>query len=451
MTRDKKIILDTDLMKNHINDDEIGQLQPEIEKAINGLHNGTCSGSDFLGWLDLPAKVETQELPKVKEIANEIRENADYLIVIGIGGSYLGARAAIDLLMPSFEVQAKGPQVIYFGNQLSSDYAHELLQFLKDKSIYVNVISKSGTTTEPGVAFRIIKKFMQKRYSQAELRKRIIATTDRSKGALREMVSLEGYRDFIIPDDVGGRFSVLTPVGLLPIAAAGVNVDELLNGAKTMMDIARNTANIFDNPSVLYAAIRYLLGQKGKQIEILASFEPYSHYFAEWWKQLFGESEGKDGKGLFPTSVDFTTDLHSLGQYIQQGQRILFETFLYFQNSNHELLIPEFQDDHDGMNYLANRNLSEVNFQAYRGTTLAHYDGGVPNMTFFVPVRNAYFLGQLFYLFEYAVAISGLLLKVNPFNQPGVEAYKQNMFALLGKPGFEKRKEELDQLVKNLK
>ena len=450
MVEENKITLDISLLKNEVQLDEIKALQPSVEKAIQSLRDRSCAGNEFLGWMDLPERMAGEELEKIESIAQEIRDKADVLIIIGIGGSYLGARAAIDLLTPAFHAEPQKPEIIYLGHHLSMDYIAELLAYLKGKKIYVNVISKSGTTTEPGVAFRIIKDFMLKSFSPTEVKDRIIATTDRSRGALRQMANNEGYRNFIIPDDVGGRFSVLTPVGLLPIAAAGIDIDQLLAGAREMRQLVSAESDIYTNPALLYAAIRQLLYRKGKSIEILASFEPYLHYFCEWWKQLYGESEGKDGKGLFPASVNFTTDLHSLGQYIQEGQRILFETFLFFRQSGSNVKIPAFDDDLDGMNYLAGRTIQHVNEQAYRGTTLAHYDGGVPNMTVFIPKRNEYYLGQLFYMFEYAVAVSGLLLGVNPFNQPGVEAYKQNMFALLGKPGFEMQNKKLLQRLKEL-
>ena len=448
MKKNDMISLDTRFLKGYLSLDEIHTIEPKVNRAKESLLTKTCAGHDFLGWVDLPFQNNNDEIDLINQYAAEIKENADYLIVIGIGGSYLGARATIEFLSPAFG--ANKPQILYFGHQLSMDYAWELLDFLKDKSFYVNVISKSGTTTEPGIAFRIIKDFMQKKYSAAEMKKRIIATTDKQNGALRKLVDSEEYRSLVIPDDVGGRFSVLTPVGLLPIAAAGFNIRDLLDGARAMADICQKSQSTMDNPAVLYAAIRHLLHNNGINIEILSAFEPYLYYVSEWWKQLFGESEGKDGKGLYPASVNFTTDLHSMGQYIQDGNRILLETFLNVASSKRSIDVPFFDQDVDGMNYLAGKELHAVNFEAYQGTALAHHAGKVPGLTINIPERNEKILGQLFYFFEFAVAISGLLLNVNPFNQPGVEDYKKNMFALLGKPGFETQQQQLLNLLKEL-
>jgi glucose-6-phosphate isomerase len=441
------ISLDTTLLKNHIHDHEIEQLQKPIEQITTSLQEKTCTGSDFLGWLDLPYQKNNSELDKIQNLAKKIREKSDYFISVGIGGSYLGARATIECLTPG--LRPTKPEILFFGHHLNAEYATEVLDSIKNKNIYVNVISKSGTTTEPGIAFRLLRDFMEKNYSPDELKRRIITTTDKQKGALRKLTDEKGYENFIIPDDVGGRFSVLTPVGLLPIAVAGIDINELLNGAKKMADTCLTVQNIKDNPALLYAVSRYLLYQKGKSVEILSSFDPYMHYVSEWWKQLFGESEGKDGKGIFPASADFTTDLHSLGQFIQDGFRSLFETFLIIDQPNKTVKIPDVKDDRDGMNYLVDENLNQINHQAYKGTAIAHYDGGVPSMTIRMPKKNAFYLGQLFFLFEFAVAVSGLLAGVNPFDQPGVEDYKNNMFALLGKPGHEKRKTELENRLKN--
>ncbi|MBN2012278.1 glucose-6-phosphate isomerase [candidate division KSB1 bacterium] len=409
-------------ISSFVNDDIINQLQPEVDTAHEMLSNKTGKGSDFLGWLDLPFNSDAI-VSEVIEVADRIKDKADTLVCVGIGGSYLGAKAVIEALQPK-----KGVEIVYAGHNIDSTSLSRLLKTLKDRKYCVNVISKSGTTLEPAVTFRIIKDNMKKK-----ARKRIVATTDKAEGALKRMADAEGYKTFIIPDDVGGRFSVLTPVGLLPIAAAGVDIQALMQGAKDCAE-AISQPDLSTNPSYRYAAIRSALYRAGTRIEILANFNPALHYISEWWKQLYGESEGKENKGLFPASVDFTTDLHSLGQYIQEGQRLIMETFLLVEKSKKQIQVPPDKNNYDGLNYLAGKSMDEINDNAYQGTALAHKDGGVPNMAIIMPELNAYNLGQLIYFFEKAVAISGYLLGVNPFDQPGVEAYKNNMFSLLGKP-----------------
>ena len=440
MDKNMNISLDIALLKHFIDDKVLNAMQLKVDKVIDSIHNGTCLGNDYLGWVDLPFNVNAAELDSILKIAGEIKSNDGYLICIGIGGSYLGARATIDFLASPF----KDNRIFYLGHQLSSDYVSGLMEHIAGINIYVNVISKSGTTTEPGIAFRILLDKMRALFPDSnDLRQRIIATTDKQKGALRELVDSEGFRPFVIPDDVGGRFSVLTPVGLLPIAAMGYDIKALLEGARSMAQLCRDNTSVLENPVLTYAVSRYLLYQHGKKVEVLSAFDPALQYVGEWWKQLYGESEGKDGLGIFPASTLFTTDLHSMGQYIQDGERMLFETFINIAQTKKSVDIPETKDNKDGMNYLTGMNLAEVNYQAYRGTALAHYSGGVPNMTITMPERNEYYLGQLFYFFEYAVAVSGLLLGINPFNQPGVEDYKKNMFALLGKPGYEELRKKL--------
>ena len=431
--------LDIELLKDIVSTKSLEEMQPQIDKVVESITNRTCAGNDFLGWVDLPINFDKKELEDIKAVAAEMHEQADHIICIGIGGSYLGARATMDFLSSPMG----NDKILYLGHQLSSDYVAALLEKITGKSCYVNVISKSGTTTEPGVAFRILLEKLKSEYSQSELKKRIIATTDKSRGALRTLSDAEGFRSFVIPDDVGGRFSVLTPVGLVPIAAAGFDIDALLAGARDMAQLCRENRNVLENPVLTYAACRNLLYKAGKKVEVMSAFDPSLQYVGEWWKQLYGESEGKDGVGIFPASTVFTTDLHSMGQYIQDGERTLFETFVNIANMRKKATIPVMDDDLDGMNYLAGKDLSEVNYQAYRGTALAHLAGGVPNMTLTLNERSEYALGQLFYFYEFAVAVSGLLLEINPFDQPGVEAYKKNMFALLGKPGYEDRRKEL--------
>ncbi len=437
------LALDISLLKNYVSETDIRDLQPLIDKVRSSLYEKTCAGSDFLGWIDLPYTIQ-KEMPRIKQVAQEIHDNSDHLISIGIGGSYLGARAAIDFLADPF---IGNKRVLFFGHHISSDYTASLLDYVLDKSVYANVISKSGTTTEPAVAFRLLRDALSKKYSQDELQKRIITTTDKSKGVLRGITDSEGYRSFIIEDDIGGRFSVLGPVGLLPIAAAGYDIDALVHGAQDMADYFKSTTDVLENDILTYAAARFLLYQQNKTVEILSAFEPNLQYIGEWWKQLFGESEGKENKSIYPTSANLTTDLHSLGQYMQEGSRFLFETFLTLQNVKNTVTIPNVSDDTDKLNFLSGKSVEFVNRQAHRGTQYAHSDGDLPNMTLTIPERSEYALGQLFCFFEFAVAISGLLLEVNPFNQPGVEAYKQNMFALLGKPGYEQRKTELEKEI----
>jgi glucose-6-phosphate isomerase len=435
--------LDTEHLRYTIAPHEWSHLTPQVNRAVKQLFDKTCPGNEFLGWVDLPSRALEQDVSLINDCAREIREHAGTFILVGIGGSYLGARAVIDALSPLFTSTPRIPDIRYMGHHLHPDSSRHLLDTLDPTSTYINVISKSGTTTEPGIAFRLLRKHLEDALGPEQARKQIIATTDKQSGALRTLTDQEGYRSFVIPDDVGGRFSVLTPVGLLPIAAAGFDIEALLTGARDMQEFCRQHPSLEDNPALQYAAARTALYQKGYTTEILAGFDPTLHTVSEWWKQLFGESEGKDGKGIFPASVDFTTDLHSMGQYIQQGRRTLFETFLWVERSQQSLPIPDTKENLDGMNYLSGKDLHHVNEQAYRGTTLAHLDGGVPNMTLCLSEKNEYALGQLFYFFEFAVAVSGLMMGVNPFNQPGVEAYKRNMFALLGKPSFEDLQKQL--------
>ncbi|MFZ3576797.1 glucose-6-phosphate isomerase [Virgibacillus sp. DJP39] len=432
-----------------LNEDELEQMKEAVSAAHQALHNKTGAGNDYLGWLDLPNSFDQEEFTRIKASAEKIRKDSDVLLVIGIGGSYLGARAAIEMLNHSFahmldKEQRKAPQVIFVGHHISSTYMQELLEVLDDKDVSINIISKSGTTTEPAIAFRIFRSFLEEKYGIDGAKNRIYATTDKQQGALKKLATEEGYESFVIPDDVGGRFSVLTAVGLLPIAASGLSIDDMMDGAKQAADdLAINSLN--DNPAYQYAAIRNCLYSKGNTIEMLINYEPQLHYVGEWWKQLFGESEGKDQKGIFPASANFTTDLHSLGQYIQDGRRNLFETVLHVNSSKKELTVTEDKQNLDGLNYLTGKSLHEINDKAFQGTMIAHNDGGVPNLVIELPALDAYTFGYLVYFFEKACAISGYLLGVNPFNQPGVEAYKKNMFALLGKPGFESEKEALEK------
>ena len=400
------------------------------------------AGNDFVGWVDLPVETDLEEYDRIKKAAKKIRSDSEYLVVIGIGGSYLGARAAIEFLSHSFYTQMSGTKVLFAGNSVSTKYLKDLTDVIGDSDYSVNVISKSGTTTESAIAFRFFKERMEAKYGKKEAAKRIYATTDRHKGALKAMADVEGYETFVVPDDIGGRFSVLTAVGLLPIAAAGCDTDALIKGMKDMR--GRCMEEEYEvNPALLYAASRNLLYRKGKWIEVLANYEPSFHYVSEWWKQLYGESEGKGGKGIFPASVDLTTDLHSMGQYLQDGKRILLETVVEIGDTGAEIICGTDEKDTDGLNYLAGKSLDYVNKAAMKGTMLAHVDGGVPVLHVCLKDNSAYSLGQLFYFFEFACGVSGYLLGVNPFNQPGVESYKKNMFALLGKPGFEELGKEL--------
>jgi glucose-6-phosphate isomerase len=432
-----------------LNPNEIELLAPTVRAAHERLVSRKGPGADFLGWLDLPAKYDKAELGRIRHAAARIRKDSEILVVVGIGGSYLGARAAIEMLGHSFGNAApkkvrKAPQVFFAGNGISSTYLADLLDVLAGKDVSINVISKSGTTTEPAVAFRVLKNWMEARYGREGARDRIYATTDASRGALRKLATEEGYETFTIPDDIGGRYSVLTAVGLLPIAVAGIDVREAMRGAKDARK-AFADADPSSNPVLQYVAARNCLLRKGYPIEMLVNYEPGLHFFTEWWKQLFGESEGKDGKGIFPAGADFSTDLHSMGQYIQDGARFLFETSLLVETPRRPLAIPDDPQDLDGLNFLSGRDLDDVNAKAAQGTGLAHVDGGVPNLRIVVPALTPYWFGQLVYFFEKACAVSGYVLGVNPFDQPGVEAYKKNMFALLGKPGYEAEKARLEK------
>lgn len=440
----KKLELDLSKVLDFFSCEEIAKMEEEVKNAEKLLMEGTGEGNDFLGWINLPTNYNKDEFERIKLAAKKIRENSEVLVVIGIGGSYLGARATIDFLSNTFYNKVpNGPEIYFAGNSISGTYLAHLIQVIGDRDFSVNVISKSGTTTEPAIAFRIFKEMLEKKYGVEGARERIFATTDASKGALKKLSTEQNYETFTIPDDVGGRFSVLTPVGLLPIAAAGIDIDALMAGARE----AQNdyTAPYAENDCYKYAAVRNLLLRKGKCIELLINYEPKLHYVAEWWKQLYGESEGKDGKGLFPASVDLSTDLHSMGQYIQDGQRILFETLIDIDEKETDVVIPFDEADLDGLNYIAGKGMNFVNEKAMLGTQLAHVDGGVPNIRVCMPKADAFSLGYLFYFFEKSCGISGYLLGVNPFNQPGVEAYKKNMFALLGKSGYEKEAEALNK------
>ncbi|ELP8670720.1 TPA: glucose-6-phosphate isomerase [Staphylococcus pseudintermedius] len=422
---------------------ELDQQQDAVKAIHRTIHEGTGAGSDFLGWVDLPVNYDKEEFSRIKEVAKQVQSHSDVLVVIGIGGSYLGARSAIEMLTPAFKKDSEYPEIIFAGNHLSSSYLQSLIDYLADKDYSVNVISKSGTTTEPAVAFRIFKKLLEEKYGKEEAVKRIFATTDQAKGALKQLATNEGYETFVVPDDVGGRFSVLTAVGLLPIAVAGIDIDAMMGGAAKARE-ELSSDDLSSNIAYQYASIRNILYNKGYTTEMLINYEPSLQYFNEWWKQLFGESEGKDLKGIYPSSANFTTDLHSLGQYVQEGRRFLIETVLKVENPEHDITIEEDADDLDGLNYLAGKTVDEVNTKAFEGTLLAHTDGGVPNMVVKLPRLDAETYGYVVYFFELAVAMSGYQLGVNPFNQPGVEAYKQNMFALLGKPGFEDKKKDLE-------
>ena len=418
-------------------------LRPHLLKASDWLRNGGGKGSDFLGWVDLPEAYDKDEFARIQKAAKKIQSDSKALVVIGIGGSYLGARGVIECLCsPNYNLKPKNtPNVYFMGNGLSSAATKEVYDLVKDVDFSVNVISKSGTTTEPAVAFRFFKELLEKKYGKEGAAKRIFATTDKARGALKSLADAEGYETFVVPDNVGGRYSVLTAVGLLPIAVAGVDLGELMGGAADMRKLCRT--DDFSNPAWQYAAVRNELYRKGKKVEMLACFEPSFRFMAEWWKQLYGESEGKDQKGIFPASVDFTADLHSMGQYIQQGERLMMETVVRFAPDDEQMVVPHDDVNGDGLNFLAGKTLHEINTQAMDGTLLAHVEGGVPNMIVKAGKRDARTLGELIYFFEYACGLSGYLLGVNPFDQPGVEAYKKNMFALLGKPGYEDMGAEL--------
>lgn len=427
--------------------------EPKVKAAQEALENGTCEGNDFLGWLHLPSSITPEFLNEIQAVANTLREKCEVVVVAGIGGSYLGARAVIEGLGNSFAWlvnDKKNPTILFAGNNIGEDYLFELTSFLKNKKFGVINISKSGTTTETALAFRLLKKQCENQRGKEEAKNVIVAVTDAKKGAARTCADKEGYKSFIIPDNVGGRFSVLTPVGLLPIAVAGFDVKQLVAGAADMEKACGKDVAFEENPAAIYAATRQALyTQAGKKIEIVCNFQPKLHYFAEWWKQLYGESEGKDQKGIFPAACDFTTDLHSMGQWIQQGERSIFETVISVETPNEKLLFPHDDENLDGLNFLEGKRVDEVNKMAELGTRLAHVDGGVPNILVNVPELNAYYLGQLIYFFEKACGISGLLEEVNPFNQPGVEAYKKNMFALLNKPGYEAESKAIQERLKN--
>lgn len=442
-----KVTFDYSKTKAFISESEVKQISKITEDAKTQLLSKDGAGNDFLGWIDLPINYDKEEFDRIKKSADKIKNDSEILLVIGIGGSYLGARAAIEFLSHSFynnlskEVR-KSPQIYFVGNSISGTYLKHLMDIVEGKDFSINMISKSGTTTEPAIAFRVFKKMLEQKYGKDEARKRIYATTDKSRGALKNFATAEGYETFVVPDDVGGRFSVLTAVGLLPIAASGVNIDELMKGASSARERCINNG-FEENDSMMYAGVRNILLRKGKNIEIVANYEPSMHYVSEWWKQLFGESEGKDQKGIFPAAVDLTTDLHSMGQFIQDGSRIMFETVMNIEKPKADITLEKEEQDLDGLNYLSGKTMDFVNKSAMNGTMLAHTDGNVPNIVVNIPEQTPFYLGELFYFFEFACGISGYMLGVNPFDQPGVESYKKNMFALLGKPGFEKEREEL--------
>ena len=443
----EKITLDYSKALGFVSEEELGYMGRLTEEAKAQLVSKSGAGNDFVGWLDLPVEYDKEEFERIEKAALKIQSDSDVLIVIGIGGSYLGAMAAIEFLRHGFynnlpkEVR-KTPEIYYVGNSISGAYVEGLLDVVADRDFSVNVISKSGTTTEPAIAFRVFKKKLEEKYGKKEAAKRIYATTDKAKGALKNLAAEEGYETFVVPDDIGGRFSVLTAVGLLPIAVSGADISQLMAGAAEGRRLALEQ-KFEENDALLYAALRNILLRKGKAVEVLANYEPSLHYVAEWWKQLYGESEGKDQKGLFPASVDLTTDLHSMGQFIQDGARIMFETVMSVEDARGHVVIEEEPVDLDGLNYLAGKDMDFVNKNAMNGTILAHTDGNVPNLMVKIPKQDEFYLGELFYFFEFAVGVSGYLLGVNPFNQPGVESYKKNMFALLGKPGYEAQREEL--------
>ena len=438
----KKIQVNNEGVANAVSAAAIAALDGEAKVSLAKLTDGSGLGNDFLGWVKLPSETDTALIDDINATAAALREACDYVVAIGIGGSYLGAKAVIEALSNSFAayMPSKGPKVLFAGQNIGEDYLAELQAFLKDKKFGIIVISKSGTTTEPAIAFRLLREQLEKQAGREEARKLIVAITDEHRGALRSLATTEGYKTFVIADNVGGRYSVLTPVGLLPIAVAGFDIRALLDGAR---DMEKATLTGTDTSALTYAATRNALYREGKKIEILVNYNPRLHFFGEWWKQLYGESEGKDGKGIFPAAVDNTTDLHSMGQWIQEGERTIFETVISVEKSEAELRIPTDADNLDGLNYIAGKRIDEVNKMAELGTRLAHIDGGVPNMRVVVPALEPYWLGQLIYFFEAACGISGYLLGVNPFNQPGVEAYKRNMFALLEKPGYEKETEAI--------
>jgi len=451
----EKLNFNYQFAKNFFKENELRQIKPYVELANEVLTSKSGAGSDFLGWVDLPENYDKDEFARIKKAVEKIKNDSEVLIVIGIGGSYLGAKAAIEFLSHSFynnlpKDKRKTPEIYFAGTNMSGVYLQHLIEVVGDRDFSVNVISKSGTTTEPAIAFRVFKKMLEEKYGKEEAAKRIYATTDKEKGALKTLATAEGYETFVVPDNVGGRFSVLTAVGLLPIAAAGINIDELMAGAKDAMNDFANK-NMDENQALQYAAVRNILHRKGKDLELMVNYEPRVHYLAEWWKQLFGESEGKDGKGLYPTSADFSADLHSLGQYIQEGKRLFFETVVSIGKPEVEFTIESDKDNLDGLNFIAGKTLDYVNKKATDGVILAHIDGNVPNLGVNIPEATPYHLGYTFYFFEKACGVSGYLLGVNPFDQPGVEAYKKNMFALLGKPGYEEAGKELEKKLNEVK
>ena len=445
------IKVDISQVQNFVSANDVKSLEPEVKEAILKLEKGTGAGNDFIGWTDLASKTPASLLDAIEETAQVLRENCEVVVVAGIGGSYLGSRAVIEALGNSLSQliqDKKNPQILFAGHNISEDYLFELTDYLKTKKFGIINISKSGTTTETALAFRLLKKQCEDQRGKDVARKVIVAITDAKRGAARVCADKEGYRSFIIPDNVGGRFSVLTPVGLLPIAIAGFDIRQLVKGAADMEGLTTSSAKIEDNPAATYAAVRNALYRSGKKIEILVNFQPKLHYLSEWWKQLYGESEGKENKGIFPASVDFSTDLHSMGQWIQEGERTIFETVISVDKVQHSVLVPSDEENLDGLNFLAGKHVDEVNKMAELGTQLAHVDGGVPNIRITVPELNEYWIGQLIYMFEKGCGISGYVLGVNPFNQPGVEAYKKNMFALLGKPGYEEESKKILSMIK---
>ena len=440
------IKIDISQIHDFIPGNGIKALEPSIKDAILALENGSGAGNDFIGWMNLASKTDKSLIDAIEDTARQLRENCEVVVVAGIGGSYLGSRAVIEALSNSFSQSVRdgrNPQILFAGHNISEDYLYELTEYLKDKKFGIINISKSGTTTETALAFRLLKKQCEDQFGKDTARKVTVAITDAKRGAARVTADKEGYRSFVIPDNVGGRFSVLTPVGLLPIAVAGYDIRQLIKGAADMEGMTTGTVAFNDNPAAQYAAARNSLYRSGKKIEILVNFQPKLHYLSEWWKQLYGESEGKDGKGIFPASVDFSTDLHSMGQWIQEGERTIFETVISVDKVKHSVLVPADDENLDGLNYMAGKHVDEVNKMAELGTRLAHIDGGVPNIRITVPELTEYWIGQLIYMFEKGCGISGYVLGVNPFNQPGVEAYKKNMFALLGKPGYEEESKKI--------
>lgn len=440
----KNITFLYDKAKDFISQEEIDNVSAQVSAAHKTINEKSGPGSDFLGWVDLPVDYDKEEFERIEKAAAKIRKDSDVLVVIGIGGSYLGAKAAIDFVTGPFYNYTEKPQIIFAGNNISPNYLNSVIDCLDGKDVSLNVISKSGTTTEPAIAFRVLKKYLEDKYGKEEAKGRIYATTDRTKGALKNLADAEGYETFVVPDDVGGRFSVLTAVGLLPIAVCGADIKAMMKGAADARELYAND-DLASNECYQYAAVRNILHRKGKSVEMLVNYEPELQYFIEWWKQLYGESEGKDGKGIFPAGASFSTDLHSMGQYIQDGRRLMFETVLYVEEPKRDLIIEEDAANVDGLNFLAGKGMDYVNKKAFEGTYLAHNDGGVPNLVIKLKSLDEYTFGQLVYFFEKACGISGYMLGVNPFNQPGVESYKKNMFALLGKPGYESEKAALEE------